>query len=311
MTSCSRRHFLQASAVLAAAAALPSALITRSTQAVEWTKLKAKQQRKHVFITGSTSGIGLVAAQQLIAQGHRVVAHARNEQRRDDVKESLAGAEAIVIGDLSRGEEVRSLAEQVNQLGSFDGIIQNAGIMRTQGKQPLAGGIPRLTMVNTLAPYMLTALIHRPQHMVFISSSMHRGADINIDDMRWQQRSWRTYAAYSCSKFYDTLLAYALARYWPEVYSNAVNPGWVPTKIGGPNAPDDLQAGAYTQSWLATADDDAAKVSGKYFFHMQPEAADPRLNDEQLQDQFLSQCAKLTGLALPDIPATTSSRTPS
>ena len=63
------------------------------------------------------------------------------------------------------------------------------------------------------------------------------------------------------------LLAKAIARKWHGVYANAVNPGWVPTKMGGAGAPDDLQKGAETQSWLAISNDPEALVSGRYFFH--------------------------------------------
>jgi hypothetical protein len=95
------------------------------------------------------------------------------------------------------------------------------------------------------------------------------------------------------------MLCMAVARKWPDVYANAVDPGWVPTRMGGPGAPDDLQKGYETQVWLAVSDDPAAKVSGKYFYHRQPRAYTPQAGDTSLQERFLDICATLTGVPLP------------
>jgi NAD(P)-dependent dehydrogenase (short-subunit alcohol dehydrogenase family) len=95
------------------------------------------------------------------------------------------------------------------------------------------------------------------------------------------------------------VLAFAVARRWPSVLSNAVNPGWVPTKMGGSSAPDDLSEGSDTQAWLAVSDDPSATVSGEYFFHRQQETANASARDTELQEQFLSVCTDLTGIALP------------
>ena len=69
--------------------------------------------------------------------------------------------------------------------------------------------------------------------------------------------------AYSESKLHVTALALTLARAWPEVLSNAVDPGWVPTKMGGAGATDDLEMGYLTQTWLAVSNDAAATASGR------------------------------------------------
>ena len=96
---------------------------------------------------------------------------------------------------------------------------------------------------------------------------MHRSGDPSLKDLTWSERKWNSSSAYADSKLYDVMLAFAVARKWPDVLSNAVDPGWVPTKMGGPNATDDLDAGAETQVWLATSDDPEAMVSGEYFYH--------------------------------------------
>ncbi len=253
-----------------------------------------------VFITGSTTGLGLMAAELLVSQGHLVVLHARNQDRAADALHSVPTAETVVTGDLSTIAGARSVAEQVNNLGRFDAVIHNAGVYVDSQKRRVetGDGLPYMFAVNALAPYILTALIERPQRLVYLSSGMHRGATAELVDIEWKQRAWNSSAAYSDSKLHDLLLAFAVARYWPGVFSNAVDPGWVPTRMGGPQAPDDLDEGYRTQAWLAVSDDEAARVSGKYFHHMRQRAPDPAANDTDRQDQFIEICGRLSGIEL-------------
>src|SRR5947209_6036099 len=94
---------------------------------------------------------------------------------------------------------------------------------------------------------------------------MHRGGRARLSGMDWSGQ--RTTGSYSDSKLFVTTLAIAVARIWPDVLSHAVDPGWVPTKMGGPGAPDDLRLGHLTQEWLATSDDPQALTSGGYWHH--------------------------------------------
>jgi hypothetical protein len=75
------------------------------------------------------------------------------------------------------------------------------------------------------------------------------------------------------------MLCFAVARHWADVFANAVNPGWVPTKMGGSGAPDNLQKGYETQVWLSVSDEAKAKVSGRYFFHQQQKELHQKLTD--------------------------------
>ena len=253
-----------------------------------------------VFITGSSTGLGLMAGELLVDQGHRVVLHARNADRAEDTRRALPAAEAVVVGDLSSIAGARSVAEQVNQLGRFDAVIHNAGVF-DQGPRPVMSQeeLPRVFAVNVLAPYLLTALIERPDRLVYLSSGLHRGASPRLDDLAWRQRAWNGGAAYGESKFCDVLLAFAVARRWPSVLSNAVDPGWVATRMGGANAPDDPDQGRRTQVWLAVGDEPEARVTGKYFHHLRERAADPQTNSVELQERLIAECAKLSGVALP------------
>jgi hypothetical protein len=94
-------------------------------------------------------------------------------------------------------------------------------------------------------------------------------------------------------------LAFALAGRWPEVPSNAVDPGWVPTRMGGPRASDDLDLGAETQVWLATGDEPGATRTGRYLYHRRPYAAHPAASDPAVQDRLLAICADLTERPMP------------
>ena len=253
-----------------------------------------------VFVTGSADGLGLAAVNLLIGQGHEVVGHARNDDRAASLKAAAPGVAGVVTGDLSSAAQTRSVAGQVNVLGRFDAVIHNAGTgYREARKATTEDGHAAVLAVNVLAPYLLTALIERPGRLVYLSSGMHRGGNPSTGDLDWNGRRWNGTQAYSDSKLYDAVLAFAVARRWPDVLSNAVNPGWVPTRMGGPGAPDDLGAGVVTQAWLAVSDDPAAAVSGGYFYHQQPESVHPAVRSERFQDELTDALAGLTGVRLP------------
>lgn len=236
----------------------------------------------------------------LISQGHQVVGHARSDSRAADLRERAPGVADVVTGDLSRTAAVRSVADQVNARGRFDAVIHNAGTgYRETGKVTTGDGHSATFAVNVLAPYLLTALIERPARLVYLSSGMHRGGTAATDDLDWNRRRWNGSQAYSDSKLYDAVLAFAVARRWPDVLSNAVDPGWVATRMGGPGAPDDLAAGSVTQAWLAVSDDPAATVSGGYFYHQQPQQVHPAVRSRAFQDALTAALAELTGTELP------------
>jgi NAD(P)-dependent dehydrogenase (short-subunit alcohol dehydrogenase family) len=253
-----------------------------------------------VFITGSTDGLGLMAAQLLLEGGHRVVLHARDAGRAEDVRRRLPGADAVVTGDLATLPAMREVAGQANALGRFDAVIHNVAVGYREPRIETADGLPHVFAINVLAPYVLTALMQRPERLVYLSSGMHRGTRATLDDPAWTRRRWSGAEAYAESKLYDVLLAFAVARRWPAVLSNALEPGWVPTRMGGPGAPDDLDQAHRTQAWLAVGDDAGARVSAQYFFHMKPRQPDPATRDIALQERLLAECERLSGIALPD-----------
>jgi len=254
---------------------------------------------RRIFITGSTDGLGRGAAQKLIADGHQVVLHARSKERAAALANLAPRAAGVVIGDLASAAQTRDLAAQVNALGRMDAVVHNAGIYREPNRGSTPEGHAKVLAVNVLAPYMLTALIGRPDRLIYLSSSMHRSGEGTLDDIDWTTRHWDTHRAYAESKLYVTALAFAVARRWPKVFSNAVDPGWVPTKMGGAGAPDDLEQGYLTQAWLAVSDDPDAKTSGGLWFHRRRQQPAAQSLDTQFQDELVAKLDALTGIKLP------------
>lgn len=251
-----------------------------------------------IFVTGSSDGLGRMAAQLLIKQGHAVVLHARNPARGRDAMEAVPGAETVLCADLASLAQTRGLAEQANALGTFDAVIHNAAVGYREKRRILTeDGLCHVLAVNTLAPYVLTALMHRPKRLVYVSSELHRRGDPSLRDLNWTERNWRGNQAYSDTKLHDVLLAFAIARLWPEVKSNAMEPGWVPTKMS-PRATGDLQAAFPTQVWLA-AGEEGQIGSGGYYYHLRPRDPSGATTDEARQARLLALCQEMTGTSLP------------
>jgi len=241
-----------------------------------------------IFITGSADGLGELSAKSLMTQGHKVVLHARNAERGREAIKRNPEAESVLPADLSSIEETKMLAGDVNKFGTFDAVIHNAGVYRASGKEIFA--------VNTLAPYILTSLIKKPKRLIYLTSGLHLHGRLKAEAFKADTSR----ITYSDSKLHVLMLCLAAARKWTDVFSNAVNPGWVPTKMGGRGAPDNLQKGYETQVWLAVSNDEKVKVSGRYFFHQNEKHHNPEADDVRLQERFLSLCKEVTGISFPE-----------
>ncbi len=253
-----------------------------------------------IFITGSADGLGLMAARLLVADGHRVVLHGRNKSRAQEALASVPGAETAVFGDLASIAETKHVAERVNELGLFDAVIHNAGVgYREPRRIETIDGLPQVFAVNSLAPYILTCSIKKPKRLIYVSSGMHRSGDPSLKDLTWNARPWDGSSAYADSKLHNVILAFAVARKWPAVLSNALEPGWVATKMGGPGAPDSLEEGPKTQVWLATSQEKEALISGKYFYHQKLRYFHPAAADVNTQERYISECVRLSGVLFP------------
>lgn len=253
---------------------------------------------KKIFITGSSDGLGALAAKMITGLGHNVVLHARNAERAKVAMKKCPNAEKVLVADLSSLEETKRLALEANEVGPFDAVIHNAGIYQVPAKAISKEGWPLIFAVNSLAPYVLTCLMHPPARLVYLSSGMHLGGNADVSGLTIERLRSGVAPSYSDSKAFVTLLANVVARKWPRVYSNSVDPGWVPTKMGGAGAPGDLTMGTETQVWLATSEEPEAKVSGKYFHHQKQKPYLPATGDPQLQERFLKLCEEISELKL-------------
>lgn len=239
-----------------------------------------------ILVTGSADGLGHATAQTLLEAGHDVVVHTRNRTRLAAVSTLLYQGARVVVGDLADIDQVYDVAEQADELGRMDAVIHNAGVNTGRDIMP----------VNVVAPYVLTAQMRRPSRLIYLSSSMHTSGRPLIDGVDWSGR--RRSGTYSDSKLFVTALAAAVARVWPDVLANAVDPGWVPTRMGGPSAPDDLRLGHLTQEWLATSDDPDARTSGGYWHHQRLRRPHPAVADTRFQDTLLGDLARFTAVKL-------------
>jgi NAD(P)-dependent dehydrogenase (short-subunit alcohol dehydrogenase family) len=252
-----------------------------------------------VFITGSSDGLGQMSAALLIEQGHQVVLHARNQKRAGQAMDKVPGAERVLIADLSSIKETKNLAAEANATGRFDAVIHNAGVYQVSNRELSIDGVPLLFAVNSLAPFILTALIQKPQRLIYLSSGMHLHGNSNMEDLKFENRRDRSTITYSDTKLHDVILCIAVARKWNDVYANAVNPGWVPTRMGGSGAPDNLEKGFQTQAWLAVSNDEKAKVSGRYFYHQKEDRYSGIADDINVQEKFISICEQISDVRFP------------
>jgi NAD(P)-dependent dehydrogenase (short-subunit alcohol dehydrogenase family) len=188
----------------------------------------------------------------------------------------------------------RLLADQGHKV-----VLHARNDARVADARKTSDGLPHVFAINTLAPYVLTALIERPKRLVYLSSGMHDRASAHLDDILWRKRRWDGSSAYAESKLHDVLIAFAVARLWPNVLSNAMTPGWVATKMGGAGAPDDIDQAHLTQAWLATSDDPAARTTAGFFYHLKRREPNPETRDVALQDRLLDICREISGVELP------------
>ncbi|MET9434929.1 SDR family NAD(P)-dependent oxidoreductase [Streptomyces sp. NPDC006551] len=238
-----------------------------------------------ILVTGSADGLGRAAADSLLSAGHEVVVHARNEERAASLHALVDRGADIVVGDFTERDAVRRVAAELNDAKPLDAVVHNAGVWRGPAVMP----------VNIIAPYLLTALLRGPRRLVYLSSGSHFSGRPSLAGVDWRGE---TAGSYSDSKLFVTTLAAAVARLRPGVLSNAVDPGWVPTKMGGPNAPDDLELGHRTQEWLASSDEPQALTTGGYWYHRQLMRPHRAVHDESFQDRLLRTLADETGTAL-------------
>ena len=157
---------------------------------------------------------------------------------------------------------------------------------------------PAYTALLTANANDLTALMRRPDRLIYVSSSENFNGAGPLRDIDWLKRRWDPARAYAESKLYVVALAFAIARRWPAILSNAVDPGWARTRMGGALAPVSLDAGQRTQSWLPVSKEPAAMVSGFYWNNLRHQQPASETTNIRFQDQLIAEFRNLTDVAL-------------
>jgi NAD(P)-dependent dehydrogenase (short-subunit alcohol dehydrogenase family) len=255
-------------------------------------------------VTGATDGIGLATARRLLTAGHRVLVHARTEQRGRPVLEALApaGGEAVLVtGDLARLEEVQGLAAQVRALGPLDVLVHNAGVW-VRGSTPptTVDGFETTFAVNVLAPHLLTHLLGSQvrSRVVWLGSGMAGSGRPEPATLGRPQPAQRAYAD---SKACDVALAVAWGARLPQIASAALDPGWVPTKLASSGAPGRVEdsATALVACCTPAADGGVDLGSAPYWKGRRPVPLPSRLRDPTFCEEVAAACDGLLGLAAP------------
>lgn len=242
-----------------------------------------------VFITGSTDGIGRAAAQSLLDAGHEVVLHARSAERAASMGDLASRAAGIAVGDLRSADQTRTRSTR-------SGAWTRSSTTREGSRSSTPEGHAGVLAVNTLAPYMLTALIERLRRLVYLSSGLHRGGEGSLGEIDWTKRRDPANRKQAAGRGAGVRRRATLAGRAQQ----SVDPGWVRTRMGGPGAPVDIETGQGNQIWPPVSDDPAAIVSGGYWHHMRQQDPASEAADPEFQDQLISKLGELTGVVLPE-----------
>jgi len=257
------------------------------------------------LVTGSTDGIGLETARQMLAKGYRVLVHGRSEAKARKAAQQLAGAVAV-WGDFSRLAELKPLAQQVTQaVGELDVLINNAGVFMRE-RVLTEDGHETTFQVNHLAHFALTLLLlpslkkAKQARVVNVSSGVHFNGQLDLDDLDLA-RGFEGYRAYAASKLANVHFTHELARRLAgtPVVTSALHPGVIGTKLlrggfGGSGGAS-LESGARTSVYCATSKE-AGETTGRYFSDARETPCARQANDEAVEKKLWELSAKWTGV---------------
>jgi NAD(P)-dependent dehydrogenase (short-subunit alcohol dehydrogenase family) len=272
---------------------------------------------KVVVLTGGTSGIGRVAANELSRRGAKIVLIARDRVRAVDALADITKAgpgleHRTFIADLaSIADTGRVAAEIAAAEPRIDVLINNAGALFNR-RQLSPDGVELTFALNHMAYFVLAeglkqTLIHSaPARIVNTASGAHRGATLNLDDLQ-SERGYAGFAVYSRSKLCNILFNRELARRLDGtgVTSNCLHPGFVATRFGDSSG-GLLQSlmsiaklgaispakGAETIIYLASSPAVGA-VSGEYFYKCAPDTPSPQAQDDAMASKLWAASERL------------------
>lgn len=275
------------------------------------------------LVTGSTSGIGRVAAHALGRLGAEVIVHGRDRQAGEAVVEGIreeGGTATFVAADFTKTGEIRALAAAVRaNTNGLDLLLNNAGGLFRQGHR--VEGIERTFYVNHLAPYLLTAAlldhVREGARIVTTASDAHRGAQFDLDRVHTID-GYSGMGAYAHSKLANVLFASELARRLESagrpVVSNSVHPGFVPGSqfgrflpgplsglfrmLGGVPGTSSVADGAAELLHVALSPDTAG-VSGRYFSGQSPASPSNAAQDPGAAAHLWDRSAEMLDIQVP------------
>lgn len=201
-----------------------------------WTAADLPDQTGRVFVvTGANSGLGEVSARELAARGARVVLACRNTEKGEAAAARMSGDVTVAQLDLADLASVRTFAASC---GDIDVLINNAGVMAVPESRT-ADGFEMQIGTNFLGHFALTGLLlpRISDRVVTLSSDLHKIGRIILDDLNWERRRYRAWAAYGQSKLADLMFSFELARRLKAasspVLAAAAHPGYAATGLQG------------------------------------------------------------------------------
>jgi len=276
---------------------------------------------KVCMVTGATSGIGKVTAQELAQQGASVIIVGRSPEKGvdvvDQIKKQTGSTVEFMLADLSVQQEIHRLVNQYNsEYQRLDVLINNAADVFFK-RQMNVEGIEQTFATNHLGYFLVTNLLldtlkaSAPARIINVSSDVHRSEEINFENLQGEQK-YNGYKAYRLSKLYNLYFTYELSRKLEGtgVTVNAVTPGLVKSKLGVEGggfssfmkklinfiAGKSPEEGSQPIIYLATSSD-VEGVTGKYFKNNEAISSSDASNDKETAQKLWDISAELTGLS--------------
>ncbi len=188
---------------------------------------------KTIMITGSTDGIGKLAATKLAQSGLQIILHGRNPEKLSTVLEeikSTTGNQNITgyVADFSNLDDVKSMVAKIKEgNASIDVLVNNAGIFKTENTIA-ENGIDIRMVVNYLAPVVLTngllPLLQKGNSPRIINLSSAAQATVSATSFAKNSKLSHN-DAYAQSKLAILLWSFYLAKQQPNIVTIALNPG--------------------------------------------------------------------------------------
>jgi NAD(P)-dependent dehydrogenase (short-subunit alcohol dehydrogenase family) len=249
--------------------------------------------QRTIVITGATDGLGKGLAEELAPTGARLILHGRNDAKGQALLEELqpraTGALEWRLADFGSLDDVRHLADELNEEERMDVLVNNAGIGTAGGRDESEDGYELTFQVDYLAPFLLTRRLlpliksSAPSRIVNVSSAGQ--APIDFDDVMLERN-------------YTFDLAEELEG--SGVTANCLHPGtYMPTNMvrrAGVEPVTPLEEGVEATMRLITSPE-VDGVNGHYFDGTSESAPHPQAEDPEARRKLRELSEELTGVS--------------